>query len=203
MSPRQIVGVLCSSCQEHNDKTIEDIIWDAPDCFNGVRDMSDCHMGYIFLPDDSTVMIFTKSGHSSLFQINAGSFSPALRMREWLKIRLALCQIKQALSGTTLPGYALEEEVCGRDYLKAIRISSVAYSPDSKVAILGCAEFNGSNATKSVSSYVFSKACTEVNYIVPVFSFRWRDHHTFLMKQLVKCLGDAGKAESGAGHRDE
>jgi hypothetical protein len=73
------------------------------------------------------------------------------------------------------------------------------------VAILGCAEFNSSNANKSVSSYVFSKACTEVNYIVPVFSVRWRDYHTFLnmMKQLVKCLGDAGKEESGAGHKDE
>ena len=41
MSPRQIVGVLCSSCQEHNDKTTEDILWEDPDCFNGVLDMSD------------------------------------------------------------------------------------------------------------------------------------------------------------------
>jgi hypothetical protein len=48
--------------------------------------MSDGHMGYIFQPDDSTVKIFTNSGHSTLFQIKAGSFSPALRMREWLKI---------------------------------------------------------------------------------------------------------------------
>lgn len=97
-------------------------------------------------------------------------------MREWLKIRLALCQIEQAFRGTSLPGYALEEEVCGRNDLKAIRTSSVAYSPDSKVAILGCAEFNSLNATKSLNSYVFSKACTDVNYFVPVFSFRWGDY---------------------------
>jgi hypothetical protein len=75
-------------------------------------------------------------------------------------------------NGTTLHRYVLEEEVCGRDDLKAIRISSVAYSPDSKVTILACAIFNSSNATKSVSSYLFSKACKDVNYFGPVFSFK-------------------------------
>ena len=86
-------------------------------------------------------------------------------MREWLKIRLALCQIEQALSGTTLPGYALEELVCGRSDLKAIRISSMAYSPDSKVTILAYEQFHSTNATKSVSSYVFFKACKDVNFL--------------------------------------
>ena len=33
MAPRPIVGVLCPSCREHNDKTIEAILCDAPDCF--------------------------------------------------------------------------------------------------------------------------------------------------------------------------
>lgn len=91
--------------------------------------MSDAHMGYIFQPEDSTVKIFTDSGHSPLYQTKPGSFSPELSMREWLKIRLGLCQIEHSLSGTTLPGYALEDQVCGQDDLKAIRISSVAYSP--------------------------------------------------------------------------
>jgi hypothetical protein len=90
--------------------------------------MSDGLMGYIFQPEDSTVK-FSDGGHSSLYQTKPGSFSPALRMREWLKIRLGLCQIEHSLSGTTLPRYALEEEVCGRYDLIAIRISSVAYSP--------------------------------------------------------------------------
>lgn len=188
MSPRQIVGVLCCSCQEHNDKTIEDILWEVPDCFTRVLDMSDGCMGYIFQLDDSTVKIFTNSSHSTLFPTKAGSFSPALRMREWLKIWLALCQIEHALSWTTLPGYALEEEVCGRDDLKAISFSSLAYSPDSKVTILVCAQIDSSDATKSVSSNVFSTACTEVNYFVPVFSFRWGDYHTFLdmLENLVQ-----------------
>ena len=89
--------------------------------------MNDGHTGYIFQPEDSTVKIFTDSGHSPLYQTKPWSFSPALRKREWLKILLGLCQIKHAQSGTTLSGYALEEEVYGRDDLKVIRISSVAY----------------------------------------------------------------------------
>ena len=134
--------------------------------------MSDGHMAHIFQPEDSTVKIFTENGPSPLYQAKPCSFSPALRMREWLQIRLVLCQIEQALSGTSLPGYALEEEVCGRDDLKAIRISSMAYSPDSKVTILACEQYASSNATKSVSSYVFSKACKDVNYFMPIFSFK-------------------------------
>ena len=99
MSPRPIVGVLCALCQEHNDKSIEDILCEAPECFKGVLDMSDGYMAYIFQPEDSTVKIFTDSCHSPLYQTKPGSFSHALRMREWLKIRLALCQIEHALSG--------------------------------------------------------------------------------------------------------
>lgn len=68
MAPRPIVGVLCPSCHEHNDKTIEAILCDASDCFNGVHDMSDGHMGYIFQPNVSTVKIFTNSCLSTLFQ---------------------------------------------------------------------------------------------------------------------------------------
>ena len=63
MSPRPILGVLCPSCLGHDDKTIDAILCDAPDCFNGVIDMSEGHMGYIFQPNDSSVKIFI---HSSL-----------------------------------------------------------------------------------------------------------------------------------------
>ena len=97
--------------------------------------MSDGHMANIFQPEYSTVKIFTDRGPSPLYQAKSGSFSPALRMREWLKIRLALCQIEHALSCTSLPGYTLEEVVCGRGDLKAIRIYSMVYCPDSKVTI--------------------------------------------------------------------
>jgi hypothetical protein len=86
-------------------------------------------------------------------------------MREWLKKRLALCQIEQALSGTTLPGYAVEELVCGHSDLKALRIASMAYRPDCIVTILACEQFESANATKSVSSYVFSKEFKDVNFL--------------------------------------
>jgi hypothetical protein len=78
-------------------------------------------MSYIFQPEDSTVKIFTNYGPKPLYHAKPGSFSPALRMREWLKIRLALCQIEQALSGTTLPGYAMEELVCRRVLVSILR----------------------------------------------------------------------------------
>ena len=51
-------------------------------------------------------------------------------MREWLKIRLALCQIERALSALRLPGYTLEEQVCGRNDLMALRVASMAYTPE-------------------------------------------------------------------------
>ena len=104
MSPRPILWVLWPSCHEHNDKTNEAILCDAPDCFNGVMDRSDGHMGYIFQPDDSTVKTFTNGCLNTPFQTKTGSFSPALRMREWLMKRRALCQIKQVPSGTSRPG---------------------------------------------------------------------------------------------------
>lgn len=67
----------------------------------------------IFQPEESTVKIFTDSVSKRFYRAEPESFSPALGMREWLKIRLALCQIEQALSASSLPGYALEEQVCG------------------------------------------------------------------------------------------
>ena len=137
-------------------------------------------MAYIFQPEDSTVKIFTDSVPNPLYHAKPRSFFPVLRMREWLKIRLALCQIEQALSGTTLPGYAMEELVCGRSDLKALRFASMAYSPDSKVTILACEQFDSTNKMKSVSSYVFSKACKDVNVFMPVFSFKWIDFLIFI-----------------------
>lgn len=73
MSPRLIVGVLYPSCHEHNDKTIEAILCEAPDCFNGV-DISDGHMGYILQPDDSTVKIFTNGCLNTPFNQKQGVF---------------------------------------------------------------------------------------------------------------------------------
>ena len=178
MFPRPILRVLCISFHEPNDKSIDDLLYQAPECFKGVLDTSDEHMAYIFQPEDSTVKIFTDSGPNTLYHAKPRSFSPALRMREWLKIRLARCQIEQALSGATLPGYALEE--LGHSDLEAIRISSMAYSPDSKVTILACEQYESTNATKSVSSYVFSKACKDVNFFMAVFSFKWRDYPVFI-----------------------
>lgn len=180
MTPRPILGVLCVSCREPNDKSIEDLWGEAPECFKEFLDTSDGHMTYMFKPEDSTVKIFTDRGPRPLYHAKAGSFSPALRMREWLKIRLALCQIKQALSGTAVPGYAMEERVEGRYDLQAIRISSMAYSPDSKVTTPACEQFDSTNATKSVNSYVLSKACKDVNFFMPVFSFKWRDYPIFI-----------------------
>ena len=143
-------------------------------------------MSYIFQPEESTVKIFTDSGPKPLYRAEPESFSPALRMRAWLTISLALCQIEQALSASSLPGYALEELVRERSDLMALRIASMAYTPDSKVTILACEQFDSANATKSVSSYVFSKACKDVNFFMPVFSFKWRDCHIFrtLMNKL-------------------
>lgn len=180
MTPRPILGVLCVTCREPNDKSIEDLWGEAPECFKEFLDTSDGHMTYMFKPEDSTVKIFADSGPRPLYHAKAGSFSPALRMREWLKIRLALCQIEQALSGTAVPGYAMEERVEGRYDLQAIRISSMAYSPDSKVTILACEQFDSTNATKSVNSYVLSKACKDVHFFMPVFSFKWRDYPIFI-----------------------
>ena len=74
----------------------------------------------------------------------------------------------------------MEELVCGHSDLKALRIASMAYSPDSKVTILACEQFDRANAAKSVSSYVFSKACKDVNFFTPVFSFKWIDYPIFI-----------------------
>ena len=121
MSTRAIIGVLCSSCQESNDKSLEDVLREAPECFKGFLCTSDGHMSYIFSPEESTVKIFTDSVSQPFYRAEPESFSPALRMREWLKIRLALCQMERALSVSRLPGYALEEQVCGRSDLMALQ----------------------------------------------------------------------------------
>jgi hypothetical protein len=186
MSPRPILGVLCSSCHEPNDKSLEDVLREAPECFKVVLGTSEGHVSYIFQPEESTVKIFTDSGPKPLYRAEPESFSPALRMREWLKIRLALCQIEQALSASSLPRYALEELVCGRSDLMALRIALMAYTPDSRVTILACEQFDSANAMKTVSSYIFSKACKDVNFFIPVFSFKWCDYHIFrtLMNKL-------------------
>jgi hypothetical protein len=67
MSRRPILGVLCVSCPEPNDKSIEDILYVAPECFKGVLDTSDGHMAYIFQPEDSTVKVCTDGGPKPLY----------------------------------------------------------------------------------------------------------------------------------------
>ena len=186
MSTRGILGVLCSSCHEPNAKSLEDILVEAPECFNGFLCTSEGHISYIFNPEESTVKIFTDSVSQPFYRAEPEPFSLALRMREWLKIRLALCQMERALSASRLPGYALEEQVCGRQDLMALRVTSMGYTPDSRVTILACEQFDRSNATKTVSPYVSSKACKDVNFFQIMFSFKWRDYHIFrtLMNKL-------------------
>ena len=75
--------------------------------------------------------------------------------------------------------YALEEQVCGRNDLMALRVASMAYTPDYRVTILACEQFDIANATKTVSSYVSSKAGKDVHFFQIMFSFKWRDYHNF------------------------
>ena len=67
MTCRPILGVLSVSCHEPNDKSIEDILYDATECFKGVLDTSDGHMAYIFQPEDSTVKVFTDGSPKPLY----------------------------------------------------------------------------------------------------------------------------------------
>jgi hypothetical protein len=180
MTPMPILGMLCSACHEPSDQSLEEVLCEAPECFKGFLGTSEGHMSYIFHPEDSTVKIFTDRGPKPLYPAKPGSFPPALGMREWLNIRLALCKIEQVLSVTNVPGYALEEQVCGRSDLKALRIASMDYSPDNKVTILACDLYDKANATKSVNSPVASRARKHVNFFIPVFSFKWVDYPIFI-----------------------
>ena len=74
MSPRPIICVRCALSQEHNDENIEDILCDAPECFNGVLDMSDGLMGYIFQQEDSTVKFSQMAATDPFIKQNPGVF---------------------------------------------------------------------------------------------------------------------------------
>jgi hypothetical protein len=130
MSTSVILGVLCSSCHEPNAKSLEDILLEAPECFNGFMCTSEGHISYIFNPEESTVKIFTDSVSQPFYRAEPETYSPALRMRECFKIMLSLCQMQRALSASRLPGYALEEQVCGRQDLMALRVTARGYTPD-------------------------------------------------------------------------
>ena len=60
-------------------------------------------------------------------------------------------------------------------------IYSMAYSTE--VTILACEQFDSTKATKSVCSYVCSKACKDVTFFMPVFSFKWIDSKSFFCTQ--------------------
>ena len=49
MSPRPILGVLCVSSHEPNDKSLKEVLCETPECFKGVLGTSEGHMSYILM----------------------------------------------------------------------------------------------------------------------------------------------------------
>lgn len=86
-------------------------------------------------PEDSTVKIFTSKTCLNLSLLH-------LILENGLRYCMT-GSMSGPLSGSSLPGYAVED----LEDLKAIRISPVACSPDSRVTILGCSEINSTSAT--------------------------------------------------------
>lgn len=116
MTLRPFLGVLCPSCLNHNNKPIEDILHEAPDSPSSHMD--------IFSNQRIRLNIVKSFSAQNL------EFLPPFCMRECLRIHLALFQMDHALSGFSLPGYAVEDEVSGLEDLKALRVTSLAYSQE-------------------------------------------------------------------------